>query len=104
MNRQEIIDVVFLGQGKPSQTAPRPESKYYHERLATQYLEFSNDKLMGRVQRAEQARVHHILVVGQKEQNTQAIAVRLHGRGQQGTRPRAEVVADILVGIKERRA
>lgn len=40
VNRQELIDVVFLGQGKPHQTAPRPESKYYHAKLATQYTEF----------------------------------------------------------------
>jgi len=39
-------------------------------------LEFSNDKLMGRIQRAEEARVHHILVVGQKEQDG-PIRVRL---------------------------
>jgi peptide/nickel transport system substrate-binding protein len=44
INRQEIIDVVFLGQGKPSQTAPRPESKYYHQKLATQYLEYDLTK------------------------------------------------------------
>jgi len=44
INRKEIIDVVFVGQGKPSQTAPRPESKYYHERLANQYLEFDLNK------------------------------------------------------------
>ncbi len=40
INRQEVLDVVFLGQGIPAQTAPRPESKYYHEKLATQYIEF----------------------------------------------------------------
>ena len=39
-NRQEVIDVVFLGEGKAAQTSPRPDSKYYHERLATQYLEY----------------------------------------------------------------
>ena len=33
-------------------------------------MEFSNDKLMGRIQRTEEARVHHILVVGQREQET----------------------------------
>jgi peptide/nickel transport system substrate-binding protein len=43
-NRQEVIDVVFVGQGKAAQTSPRPESKYYHERLATQYLEFDLNK------------------------------------------------------------
>lgn len=66
-------------------------------------LEFSNDKLMGRIQRAEEARVHHILVVGQKEQEAGAVAVRIHGQGQQGVKPRAEVIADILLAIKERR-
>ncbi len=44
INRQEIIDVVFLGQGTPAQTSPRPDSKYYHERLAKQYIEFDLKK------------------------------------------------------------
>jgi threonyl-tRNA synthetase len=66
-------------------------------------LEFSNDKLMGRILRAEEARVHHILVVGQKEQEANAVALRIHGKGQQGVKPRAEVLADILLEIKERR-
>lgn len=43
INRQELIDVVYLSQGAPAQTAPRPESKYYHEKLATQYLEYNPD-------------------------------------------------------------
>jgi peptide/nickel transport system substrate-binding protein len=43
INRQELLDVVYLSQGIPSQTAPRPESKYYHERLSTQYLEYNVD-------------------------------------------------------------
>lgn len=43
INRQELIDVVYLSQGTPAQTAPRPESKYYHEKLANQYLEYSPD-------------------------------------------------------------
>jgi threonyl-tRNA synthetase len=67
-------------------------------------LEFSNDKLMGRIQRAEETRVHHILVVGQREQEVNAVAVRIHGKGQQGVKPRAEVLADILQSIKERRS
>jgi threonyl-tRNA synthetase len=65
-------------------------------------LEFSNDKLMGRIQRAEEARVNHILVVGQREQDANAVAVRIHGKGQQGVKLRAEVVADILSAIRER--
>ena len=49
IDRQEIIDLVFVGQGEPWQAAPRPESPYYHERLATQYtehnLELANEHL-----------------------------------------------------------
>jgi peptide/nickel transport system substrate-binding protein len=41
INRQEIIDIVYVGQGAPNQVAPPPESAFYDERLATQYLEYS---------------------------------------------------------------
>lgn len=43
-DREEIVDVIFAGQGKPFQAAPRPESPYYHETLATQYTEYDPDK------------------------------------------------------------
>ena len=40
INRQEIIDTVFVGQGIPYQGAPKPLSEYYNEELATQYTEY----------------------------------------------------------------
>ncbi len=43
INRQELIDVIFLGQGIPHQIAPRPESPLYNEQLATQYTEHDAD-------------------------------------------------------------
>lgn len=43
INRQEIIDLVLVGQSEPHQTAPRPESKFYDEELAKQYTEFDVD-------------------------------------------------------------
>ena len=67
-------------------------------------LEFSNDKLQGRILRAEEARVHTMLIVGQKEQEVSAVAVRVHGKGNVGVKPRAEVVAELLQSIKERRS
>ncbi|MHA6730619.1 ABC transporter substrate-binding protein [Devosia sp. A369] len=39
IDRQEIIDVVFTGQGEPFQAAPRPESPFYDEEMAKQYTE-----------------------------------------------------------------
>lgn len=43
INRQEIIDVVFVGQGEPYQLAPRPTSPFYNETLAKQYTEYDPD-------------------------------------------------------------
>ncbi len=43
-DREEIVDVIFAGQGKPFQAAPRPESPFYHEELATQYTDYDPDK------------------------------------------------------------
>jgi peptide/nickel transport system substrate-binding protein len=43
MDRQTIIDTVFIGQGVPHQQGPRPESPFYNEQLATQFTEFNVD-------------------------------------------------------------
>jgi peptide/nickel transport system substrate-binding protein len=43
IDRQEIIDAVFQRQGEPWQAAPRPESPYYNEKLATQFTEYDPD-------------------------------------------------------------
>lgn len=43
INRQEIIDLVHVGQGEAWQAAPRPESRFHHERLAKQYTEHDID-------------------------------------------------------------
>jgi len=44
INRKELIDVVWVGQGEPYQCAPRPTSPYYNEKLAKQYTEFDVKK------------------------------------------------------------
>jgi len=43
INRQEVIDAVYVGQGEPSQVAPRKGSGYYNEKLAKQYTEHDVD-------------------------------------------------------------
>jgi len=67
-------------------------------------FEFSNDKLQGRILRAEEARVHTMLIVGQREQEANAIARRIHGKGSVGVKPRVEAVAEILAEIRERKS
>jgi peptide/nickel transport system substrate-binding protein len=52
INRAEIIDLVFLGAGTPWQAAPRREGPFFHERLATQYTEFSHARANAHFDRA----------------------------------------------------
>ncbi len=40
INRPEIIDLVFLGQGLPYQVAERPESPLFDKTMATQYTQY----------------------------------------------------------------
>jgi peptide/nickel transport system substrate-binding protein len=40
INRQEIIDLVYMGQGRPRQVAPMPSSPLYDEQMARQYVEY----------------------------------------------------------------
>lgn len=65
--------------------------------------DFSADKINGKILKAEEAKVHTMLVVGFRDMEAGAVSVRVHGKGNQGARPKAEVVADILAAIRERR-
>ncbi|MGA2604050.1 MAG: threonine--tRNA ligase, partial [Verrucomicrobiia bacterium] len=65
--------------------------------------DYSADKINGKVQSAEKAKVHTMLVVGPRDMQAGAVSVRLHGKGNVGAKPKAEVVAEILAAIRERR-
>ncbi|UXN75929.1 ABC transporter substrate-binding protein (plasmid) [Devosia sp. A8/3-2] len=44
LNRPELIDIIYVGQGEAYQVAPRPESAFYDEAFAHQYTEYDPDK------------------------------------------------------------
>jgi threonyl-tRNA synthetase len=66
-------------------------------------LDLSTDKINGKILRAEQRKVHTMLVIGKRDLESNAVSVRVHGKGNLGARPCGEVVADILAAIRERR-
>jgi threonyl-tRNA synthetase len=66
-------------------------------------IDESNDKINGKIQRAEQMKVHTMFVIGKRDMEANAVSVRVHGKGNLGAKPRGEVIADILLSIKERR-
>jgi threonyl-tRNA synthetase len=67
-------------------------------------IDESTDKINGKIQRAEQMKVHTMFVIGKRDMEANAVSVRVHGKGNLGAKPRAEAFAKILTSIKERRA
>src|SRR5947209_1288175 len=67
-------------------------------------IDKSTDQINGKIQRAEQLKVHTMFVIGKRDLEAGAVSVRVHGKGNLGAKPRAEVIVDILHSIKERRA
>jgi threonyl-tRNA synthetase len=66
--------------------------------------DYSPTPIKAKIAEAEQARVHTMLVIGGRDVEAGNVSVRLHHGGPQGAKPRAQVVAEILQNIKERRA
>jgi threonyl-tRNA synthetase len=67
-------------------------------------IDDSTDKINGKIQRAEQMKVHTMFVIGKRDMEADAVSVRVHGKGNLGAKPRDEAIAEILQAIKERRA
>ena len=66
-------------------------------------IDESSDKINGKIQRAEQMKVHTMFVIGKRDMEADAVSVRVHGKGNLGAKPRAEAISEILLSIKERR-
>jgi len=67
-------------------------------------IDSTNDHIKSKIADAETMKVHTMLVVGQRDLDAGAISVRIHGKGNLGAQPRAEVIAQILTSIRERQA
>ncbi len=66
-------------------------------------IDENSDKINGKIQRAEQMKVHTMFVIGKRDREADAVSVRVHGKGNLGAKPRAEAISEILLSIKERR-
>ncbi|HJT44976.1 MAG TPA: threonine--tRNA ligase, partial [Chthoniobacterales bacterium] len=67
-------------------------------------IDQGTDQINGKIQRAEQMKVHTMLVIGRRDMEANAVSVRVHGKGNLGAKPRAEAIGEILQAIKERRS
>jgi threonyl-tRNA synthetase len=67
-------------------------------------IDQSTDQINGKIQRAEQMKVHTMFVIGKRDMEATAVSVRVHGKGNLGAKPRVDAIAEILRSIKERQA
>ncbi|MDB6022501.1 MAG: threonyl-tRNA synthetase, partial [Pedosphaera sp.] len=66
--------------------------------------DYRTDPIKAKIAQAEESKVHTMLVIGGRDLEAGNVSVRIHGKGNLGAKPKAEVVADILRAVKERRA
>ena len=67
-------------------------------------LDASTDPIKAKIAEAEKMKVHTMLVVGNRDLEAGNISVRVHGKGNLGAKPRADVLAEIFASIEERRS
>jgi len=100
----EQVRVLTIGEEAPLVDYAKAIVQELRSNLVRAEGDYSNDKINGKIQQAELAKVHTMLVVGPRDMAANAVSVRVHGKGSLGAKPKAEVVADLLQAIRERRA
>jgi len=100
----EQVRVMTIGEEEPLVNYAKAIVNELRANFVRCESDFSSNKINGKIQEAEQAKVHTMLVIGGRDMDAGNVSVRLHGKGNVGAKPKGEVVADILAAIKERRA
>jgi len=100
----EQVRVLTLGEEEPLLNYAKAIANELRAHFVRCESDFRTDPIKAKIAEAEQAKVHTMLVIGARDMEAGAISVRLHGKGNIGAKPKAEVMADILAAIRERRA
>ena len=99
----EQVRVLTLGEEEPLVNYAKAIANELRANFVRCETDFRTDPIKAKIADAEQAKVHTMLVIGGRDMEAGAVSVRLHGKGNIGAKPKAEVVADILGAIRDRR-
>lgn len=66
--------------------------------------DFENDPIKAKIANAEQAKVHTMFVIGGRDMDAGNVSIRLHGKGPQGAKPKAEAIAGVVESIERRQS
>jgi threonyl-tRNA synthetase len=100
----EQVRVLTIGEEEPLVNYAKAIVAELRANMVRAEGDFGTDPIKAKIASAEQAKVHTMLVIGGRDMDAGAVSVRLHGKGNIGAKPKGEVVADILLAIRERRA
>lgn len=65
-------------------------------------IDAGRDKINGKIQNAEQAKAHTMLVVGKREAASHSVSVRIHGQGNLGVQPWEKCLTQLQESIRRR--
>jgi threonyl-tRNA synthetase len=99
----EQVRVLTIGEEEPLVNYAKAIVNELRANMVRVDADYSSNKINGKIQEAEVAKVHTMLVIGGRDMEAGNVSVRLHGKGNIGAKPKGEVVADILAAIRERR-
>ncbi|MGA9449790.1 MAG: threonine--tRNA ligase [Verrucomicrobiia bacterium] len=99
----EQVRVLTIGEEQPLVDYAKKITAELRANMVRAEGDYGSDKINGKIQRAEEAKVHTMLVIGGRDMQANAVSVRVHGKGNLGAKPKAEVIAEILAAIRERR-
>ncbi|HEY0457000.1 MAG TPA: threonine--tRNA ligase [Verrucomicrobiae bacterium] len=100
----EQVRVLTISDEEPLVTYAKAIVQELRAQMVRAELDPGTDKINGKILRAEEAKVHTMLVIGGRDLEAGNVSVRIHGKGNLGAKSRAEVVADILASVRERRS
>lgn len=100
----EQVRVITFGDEEPLVEYAKKIADELRASYVRVQTDFGRDVIKGKIQKAEVAKVHTMLVIGNRDMEAGAVSLRVHGKGNLGAKPKDEVVADILQAIEERRA
>jgi threonyl-tRNA synthetase len=100
----EQVRILTIGDEEPLMNYAKAIANELRGNFVRVETDFRTDPIKAKIAEAEQSKVHTMLVIGGRDMEAGNVSVRLHGKGPQGAKPKADVVADIVQAIKERRA
>lgn len=100
----EQVRIITIGDGDDVVSYAKPILASLRAGMVRAEADFGSDPVKAKIADAEKCRVHTMLVIGPRDIEAGNVSVRVHGKGNTGARPAAEVVGDLLEGIRQRRA